>query len=294
MASAGEGSESNGVKIEAGDLSTEDAERFASEFKPSWEFDEAPFTALAATNGGATANEDLHALGAGGVNDEVAAALKAEMARAANRAPATSTLVMDSPKRPEGPPKRDPARPRPSDSGAHRTTPSAGQRPGARSASAAPQRVRAEDTGALLVPIKKSNKGILFAAIGVVAGLGLIFGIRAATSSPEVASPGQPTAPMNQKEEPRIPPPPPASDLAAASPTATSEPIAAPPPVVATATPVAPVPPPRVAAPPPQHGPPPTPVARVGHDRPLPPPAQPAAPKPPPKPPGGIVRDNPF
>src|SRR5579864_8119415 len=94
MASPADGG-SNGVGVEAGDLSSEDAERFASEFKPSWEFDEAPFTA--GTAAGRANDDDLHALAAGGVNDDVQGALKAEMARAANRAPATSTVVIERP-----------------------------------------------------------------------------------------------------------------------------------------------------------------------------------------------------
>src|SRR4051794_41750077 len=91
MASAAEGG-SNGVGMEPGDLSAEDAERFASEFKPSWELDEAPFAA-----GSAKATDDLHALTGNGVNADVAAALNGDTIHAPTTGLSgiTGTVVMD-------------------------------------------------------------------------------------------------------------------------------------------------------------------------------------------------------
>ncbi len=183
-----------------------------------------------------------------------------------------------------------------------------GIRPQAQAAMAVAQNVspriasrsRPEDTGNVAV-IKKSNKGIVFAAIGIVASVGLILGIRAATSSePEPVHTSTQTTPTTQKEEPRIPPPIPTSEIPT---TATPpEPVTATPPnpspVAATpSTPTAqpaatpPREPPRAVDP---RVPPRAPTPQPGHGDHRPPPPVAPPPKGPPKPPGGIVRDNPF
>ncbi len=258
----------NGVGVEPGELSPEDAERFASAFRPMWEFDDAPFAAAPAK----LSDSDILELSAGGINADVAVAL-------------TAPLVAKPPPpvaRPATPATRQ-MRPNPDSLGMH------SQR---RAAAAVAQRPAARDiTGDMVVPGTTKSNLTLFIGVGVVvAALALFFGIRAATSSSEESVPAtkQSAAPTTPKEEPQIPPPPPAANPPVATTT-----------VAAAHAPEAPRPEKPLAVQVSRPEPPSTtplaprpPPARVEH-----PPARPVAPPAPApakKPGGGIVRDNPF
>lgn len=173
----------------------------------------------------------------------------------------------------------------------------------------APSLEGTEELQALVM--KRSNKGLVFAGVGVVAVIGLIVAVKFAVSSspdtPKVEATSAAAAKIPESKD--IPPPPEATEVPAAPVSAApeapkapdkAEPTAAPEPVAAKPEPKpAPAPPPPVAKP----APAPKPVVAAARPAPAPRPApRPAAapapapaPKAPPKPPsGGIVRDNPF
>jgi len=56
----------NGARIEPGEISPDDLERFASTFRPMWELDDAPFAPTAAT----LSASEVRELSAGGVNGD--------------------------------------------------------------------------------------------------------------------------------------------------------------------------------------------------------------------------------
>jgi hypothetical protein len=244
----------NGAGSIMGDLSPEDAEKFAAAFKPMWEFDDAPFAPTAPS-----------------IN-------ASEVRQLANVSPdadlmAAMHMPMSAPAKQQA--KRPPQ----------------GRPPGPRAAAAVPQRATGRDASVDLdlPPLKSSNKPLIIGLAAAVAGVALFFGVRAALSGPE-APPATPaaTASPPSHEEPKIPPPPPVTAAAADPPKA--DPVKADPPKVdpPKADPPKPPPPVQVAAP----APPPPPRAAAPHYSPPPAPRPPpAAPK---KSGSGIVRDNPF
>jgi len=259
MANANLSNPSNGAG-HFGDLSPEDAEKFAAAFKPMWEFDDAPF---AATPADLSASE-VRQLGTVNANADLMAAM---------HAPITAPVA------PAAKPARPPGRP-PAPRAAH--------------AAAVPQRATGRDASVDLdLPsLKKSNKGIFLAVGGVVAAVALFFGVRAALSGPDTPA-ALPTASPVSHEEPKIPPPPapdPPTATTAAAAVATAAPAPVPDPPKADPPKADPPKPAPVQVARPEPPPPPPPRAAAPHYN--PPPRAPApAPK---KPSSGIVRDNPF
>src|SRR5512140_3802992 len=197
MANANLPKPTNGVGPHLGDLSPDDAERFAAAFKPMWELDDAPF---AATPADMSASE-VRQLGTVNGNADLMAAMHAPIL-----APAAPAMAKARPQRPPAP----------------------------RAAAAVPQRATGRDASVDLdlPPIRKSNKGILLAVGGLVAGAALFFGVRAALSGPETPTPAATaTASPASHEEPKIPPPPaPDPPAAMTAPPAQDPPKAADPP----------------------------------------------------------------
>ncbi len=268
MANANLPNPTNGAgPVPFGDVSPEDAEKFAASFTPMWELDDAPFAAGPANmNAG-----DVQRLGSVNGNRDLMAAM---------HAPITAPLASPAPA-----PKQ--ARP-------------AGRPPAARGpapAAAIPQRATGRDASVDLDlrSLRKSNKGIVLALGGVVAAVALFFGVRAALSGPDTPAAALPTASAISHDEPKIPPPPApeppsASTAAAVATTAAAAVVAAPDPPKPEPARVDPPKPAPVQVARPEPPPPPPPRAAVPHYN--PPPRAPAAP--PKKPTSGIVRDNPF
>src|SRR5262245_5321355 len=63
----------NGAGLEPGDLTPEEADRFAAAFRPMWELDDAPFVQAPPK----FSPNEVRELSAGGVNGDVSAALRA-------------------------------------------------------------------------------------------------------------------------------------------------------------------------------------------------------------------------
>ncbi len=257
MANANLPKPTNGIGSPFGDLSPDDAERFAAAFRPMWELDDAPFAATPAN----MSQSEVRQLGSVGANADLMAGMHAPILAPAPMP--TANPAMAKPSRPQGRP------------------------PGPRAAAAVAQRAIGRDASVDLdlPPIRKSNKGLFLAAGGIIAGLALFFGVRAALSGPDAAPATLTTATPTSHEEPKIPPPPapdPPAAVTAAAAATTPDPKPEPPRVDP------PKPPPPVQAARPE---PPPPRAAAPHYNP-----PPRAPAPPPakKPTSGIVRDNPF
>jgi len=276
------------VSFESSGLSPEEAERLAASFKPSWEFDDAPFTQATGLP-----QSDLEELEAGGVNSDVrrnmrvrdsersqAVSAHAVPQRVQTNEPEVSVIIdrsitapSEEPPRPPPPSARPPA-PVPSPFAAQMAA--AALAPNRIVAPVARSRMNADESLELPASLKKSNKGLFIGVGAAAAAAVLVFAVRAATGSSDT------------------PPPTPAVATAQASDTSRAA-TANIPPVPAGAT--------VAAAPAPA---PPTP-SHAAAPQPMPKPAPHAAP--PPAPPqhhsaprqqapkatgGGIVRDNPF
>ncbi|HTQ43947.1 MAG TPA: hypothetical protein VMI75_14415 [Polyangiaceae bacterium] len=300
-------------------LTPEEADRLAAMFRPSWEYDDAPFTGA-----GSLSPSEIQALQGGGVRAEVRAATAAALAHPVTNgthaaAPAhepensvvidRSITAADLPSKagaktimgglqaPVAPPPStaapEPALQRP-------PTPKPIQRPAAPDFRVGPPVARSPASIRQAIQIdepvaypRKSRKG-LFIGLGAAAAVLVVVGIFAATSGGEKPAPSAATtAAMEKPTEDKlaaVPPPPPAAT------TADPTPAAPPPPVQTTAPapPPAPVQPPvaPVTALPVAPSPPPQPHYAAAPPPPRPPPA--AAPPHPKK--GGqtIVRDVPF
>lgn len=295
--------------FEASGLTPEEAERLAAAFRPSWEFDEAPFTPIASAPpltapdaAGGFEQAHLHSLSAEDVArenmDARTVAPHSPPPRVETNEPEVSVIIDRSitaaeieGQRPPPPPSARPAAPvvdSPFAAPAFVPAPASAKR-------VAPvMRGRADDSLELPTSLKKSNKG-LFIGLGVAGAGGLLVLLvhGALSSSSEAATPSTTTAAateaptttattaaQTETHTVAIPPPPPPA--ATPTPMATTAPV---PLVAATSLPVA-AQPQRTAAPTPR------PVA----PHPAAPPAvhHPAARNPPKPASGGIVRDNPF
>ena len=294
------------VSFESSGLSPEEAERLAASFKPSWEFDDAPFTQATGLP-----QSDLEELEAGGVNSDVrrnmrvrdsersqAVSAHAVPQRVQTNEPEVSVIIdrsitapSEEPPRPPPPSARPPA-PVPSPFAAQMAA--AALAPNRIVAPVARSRMNADESLELPASLKKSNKGLFIGVGAAAAAAVLVFAVRAATGSSDTPPPTPAVATAQASDTSRaatanIPPVP-------ASPAATT----APPPASRTMLPAGAT---VAAAPAPA---PPTP-SHAAAPQPMPKPAPHAAP--PPAPPqhhsaprqqapkatgGGIVRDNPF
>ena len=299
--------------FESSGLSPDEADRLAASFKPSWEFDEAPFTQASALPHAA-----LEALEGGGVNSEVRGNLHhpdsershtvpphVPPQRVETHEPENSVIIdrsitageMEARGQSYGNGNGNGHAPVPVSS------PFAAPQMLAAAAAAnrvvapvARSRMNADESLELPASLKKSNKG-LFVGLGLAAlAAVLVFAVRAMTSSasdepPTTAATATAAAPVDTSHSafPPIPPVPPPPVATAAAPA--SAPVASPPSTPAIAqTPPASPPSPAYAGPPSaQQAPQPLPHAAPTHH---------AAPRPAPAPKaqtgGGIVRDNPF
>jgi hypothetical protein len=284
----------------SGRLTTDDFEQLATAFRPSWEFDEAPFTGP-----GSLSPADLRALQGGGTHADVRAATQAANgARPVPKAAAPPAVVEESiivapavvepvvqpavPSRPPPPPPVTLAAPvvalPPSPERQAQTR--IIQRPVVR-----PVPVPVESTGSLDVPFARRSKKPLWIGVGVgVAALAAI-GIWAGSGGTQSAQ--QPVAAtivktVEQAPTADIPPPPPV----VTPPAVTAPP--APTPRTVSISALAQVPSPTPVAPP-RPSPPPV-AAPAPAPRPVAaPPAPRPAPRPSPKAAGGtIVHDVPF
>ncbi len=270
--------------FEASGLSPEDADRFAAAFKPSWEFDEAPF----AEGGAALRNGDLEALEAAAPREvhrapDSARAYTAPAhppaARVETHEPEVSVIIDRSITAAAD--VRAPVAALPAAVAAPFAAPAVS--PNRVVAPVARSRFNADESLELPTSLKKSNKGLFIGLGAAVSAAVLVFAVRAAMSSPDepaAAAAASATAvsamaPAKTATGPSIPPPPP-------PPAAT---VAPPPPVMQVSS----LPQSHAAAAP-APAPAPKPVthaAPVQHHAPPPP-------KPAPKPAGGIVRDVQF
>jgi hypothetical protein len=283
-----------------GEITPEDAERFAAAFRPSWELDDAPFEMRSQL-----ASEDLISL-SGDVNTIVDLPRVEEPFRpAVSGAPEPPKPVAAAPvmQAPQQPPLTSTLAMKPSPA----------QKPAVAGAPAAPagydgvaplylkpsKTSQASSTrDDIEVPIRRSNKGLVFALVGVVALAAIGVGVKMAVSSEDDQPKASPASTIREESTRAIPPP--AETTAAAATGATPTPpattaIPAPPATTAAANAALPAhatAAAHTATPPAQ--PVRTAAAAQPAPRPAPPPA-PAQPKTPPKPAGGgIVRDNPF
>ena len=294
------------VSFESSGLSPEEAERLAASFKPSWEFDDAPFTQATGLP-----QSDLEELEAGGVNSDVrrnmrvrdsersqAVSAHAVPQRVQTNEPEVSVIIdrsitapSEEPPRPPPPSARPPA-PVPSPFAAQMAA--AALAPNRIVAPVARSRMNADESLELPASLKKSNKGLFIGVGAAAAAAVLVFAVRAATGSSDTPPPTPAVATAQASDTSRaatanIPPVP-----------AAPAPTTAPPPASRTMLPAGAT---VAAAPAPA---PPTP-SHAAAPQPMPKPAPHAAP--PPAPPqhhsaprqqapkatgGGIVRDNPF
>jgi hypothetical protein len=302
-------------------LTPEEADRLAALFRPSWEYDDAPFTGA-----GSLSPSEIQALQGGGVRADVRAATAMATAHpvtngthaaAPGHEPENSVVIdrsitaADLPPKPGGktimgglqapvapPPQSAPPAPEPA---LHRPpTPKAIQRPAAPDFRVGPPVARSPASIRQAIQIdepvaypRKSRKG-LFIGAGAAAALLVVVGIFvAASGGDKPTGSAATTAAAEKPTEDKLAavPPPPAA-------TTTADPTPAAPPVPTTAAPApppAPVQPPvapvtALPVAPPQ--PPPQP-----HYAAAPPPPRPAPAAAPPRPKKGgqtIVRDVPF
>ena len=299
-------------------LTPEEADRLAAMFRPSWEFDDAPFAGA-----GSLSPSDIQALQGGGVRADVRAATamahpvtNGTHAATPGHEPESSVVIdrsitaADLPPKPGGKtimgglqapvaPPPSSAAPAPEPVLQRPPTPKPIQRPAAPDFRVGPPVARSPASIRQAIQIdepvaypRKSRKG-LFIGVGAAAALLVVVGIVVATSggdkpTPSAATTAAPEKPTQDKLA-AVPPPPAAT-------TADPTPAAPPPPVQTTAAPAPPPPPvapvtalPVAPAPPP---PPPQP-----HYAAAPPPPRPAPAAAPPRPKKGgqtIVRDVPF
>ena len=283
-----------------GQLTPEDADRFAAMFKPIWELDDAPF---ALVRPGALAGQDVQQLARAGVHADVQLASNGTAAAAGPHAPPASyhapmpdgSIVLDiEPDLTPPPPQQRPVVPEHVQQVVHaqpqqqmhqhmHQQPVMQHPPQSARRRAPPPQVRAQfsDTGDFAT-VKKSNAA-LFVAIGVVALLaaaGIAYKVIGSNKVEEPTKPAVTTAVT--REEPRIPPPPPVDTPAVTATTAAAT-DTIPPPVVTAPTVTAPPVVTTAAKPPP--------VVTTTVKPPVV--TTTAKPKPTGKP-GGIVRDNPF
>jgi hypothetical protein len=283
-------------------FSVEEADRLAASFKPSWEFDDAPFA-----QGGSMDAADLDRLAHGGIHNDLrsrpphapegmarAAPPHAPPPRVATHEPEVSVIIDRSITANELAPHPALAPVQAAPVLAATLVTARPAAPAPSSASTTAKRLsRREASESLEIPsaLRKSNKG-LFVGIGIaVAAAAAVLAVRAATASSDSASTSTTGTTLTT----------PTSTAAATA--ATPAPIPPVPPTIATATAVPSTPSfasadraapaPRAAAPAatPQAAPAPH------HAAVTPPPAAPAhhAAKPPAKPSGGgIVREVPF
>ena len=182
----------NAPKLEIGKLTAEDAERFASMFRPAWELDDAPFAA-----GTKLSANDMDALAAGaGIAPEVKGSVAAQA-----KAKAEVELDVEPDATPAAAPAVAQAKPEPPPAPARAKAPYTPPR-------APPAPIRMAGDSGEYAPVKKSNTGVILAVVGVLAIGGAIFGIRAAMSNTKTEAPVVPTTTATH-EEAHIPPPPP-------------------------------------------------------------------------------------
>ena len=285
-------------------LSAEEAERLAAAFKPSWEFDEAPFAPMAPGNG-ALDGSQIDALAAGGVRPEVISPPESRTVpphapppRVETNEPEVSVIIdrsitaaaLEAP-RPAAPPSRPPPPAQAPFAAPAFAAPAPQQRPVA--PVFRPQHGMADESIQIPASLTKSNRGLFIGLAVAVAAAALVFVVHGAMSSDDTPATTAPTA----------------TAAAAVATTAAPSPIPPPPPVAAIPPPppvaATPPPPPVTATPPsaPVATPQPATVTPVRNAAPVhaaprpapPPPHRPAPPKSPTKPSGGgIVRDVPF
>jgi len=239
----------NAPKVQLGKLSPEEAERLAATFRPVWELDDAPFA-----QGSSLSAAEIDAL-AGGAG--IAPSVRGTQQQQDDQQAGIHEI-----KTQVSPPPRVPApdepkveiaveidvQPDPTPAPVHvaPAQPQAATQP-RRSPAAPPAPViPIKDVGASgeFVPVKKSNTGIILAAVGVVALVVVIFGVKSLMGgSPKSSTAATATAePTHAEPTATIPPPPP--DTAALAPpqttttTAVAEP--APPPATTHEAPAAP------------------------------------------------------
>jgi len=278
------------VGFEASGLSAEEAERLAAAFRPSWEFDEAPFAqgspGLDAGQIDALAASAPPSVDAG--HDARNVAAHAPPARVETHEPEVSVIIDRSITAAEMEAARAAAARPPPPAPVQFAAPAFAQPafPAAAPARVAPvlrpQRLSADESIEIPASLTKSNKG-LFIGLGVaVAATALVFVVHGMMTSSETSTtPVVATAAAPVETASPIPPP------AAATVATPPAPAPAPPPVAAAPSPsvVAALPAPVRAAPATHAAP--RPAAPAAHHA--------AAPKNPPKPAGGgIVRDVPF
>lgn len=284
--------------IQRGELSPEEAERFASMFKPIWELDDAPF-AQARSSG--ISPSEMQQLGKAGVDLQLAQGAFATAPHAPPAAhrptsqPDASVLVDVEPDPTPPPPVKPPV---PQAKPAKPPPPAQAQAPARPRRSVPPAAVRAHvaPVDDDITPPKKSNMG-LFAGIGVVALL-VIGGVAykaMGSSNTDAAKPVPSDTKTSQQAEPRIPPPPPPVDTTTAEPPKNTAATTTAPPKTDTT--------PKNDTTTAKNDPPPPPTPKnTATASPKPPPPPPTTKpttatgtKPPPKSGGGgIVRDNPF
>jgi hypothetical protein len=290
------------VGFDASGLSPDEAERFAAAFKPSWEFDDAPFTQVTTLP-----QTDLESLEAGGVNSDVrrnmhvpdsersqSVPAHAPPVRVETQEPEVSVIIDRSlTASPEPPPPKPSVRPvAPVASPFAAQLAAAAVAPNRIVAPVARSRANADESLELPASLKKSNKGLFIGLGAAVAAAALVFAVRAATSGPDdTAAPPTATATAPIPSPPSVPAPPAATPVT--SPALTSVPLSSLP--MASPSPVTPAAaaPPQVQPSRPMAQPAPKPAPHAA------PPPQPhhTAPRPAPAPKatgGGIVRDNPF
>ncbi|CAN5792144.1 hypothetical protein BH09MYX1_BH09MYX1_27120 [soil metagenome] len=218
------------TELQVGRLSPEDAERFASMFRPAWELDDAPFA-----SGSKLSAADMDALGGGGgVNVDVQAAQAApHFPPAANNSvpePNSVVIALDpEPVRPPPAPVVAAAVPQQARTQQAPPAPKSKKRPGATTpvpaaasaAAAVPTRRVASPPTALdsgeFAPPKKSNMGLIvgISLVAVLAIGGIIAKVSMSNDTPKSAPVS--TEPTQTTEERHIPPPPPDTDPTAAT-----------------------------------------------------------------------------
>jgi len=189
------------VSFESSGLSPEEAERLAASFKPSWEFDDAPFTQATGLP-----QSDLEELEAGGVNSDVrrnmrvrdsersqAVSAHAVPQRVQTNEPEVSVIIdrsitapSEEPPRPPPPSARPPA-PVPSPFAAQMAA--AALAPNRIVAPVARSRMNADESLELPASLKKSNKGLFIGVGAAAAAAVLVFAVRAATGSSDTPPP---------------------------------------------------------------------------------------------------------
>ncbi|HEY1957062.1 MAG TPA: hypothetical protein VGH28_15690 [Polyangiaceae bacterium] len=215
--------------LKIGKLSPEEAERISASFRPIWELDDAPF---AQGNGLSAADVDALAAGAGVApsvrGSEQVLELKPEelktdvgtasgFAQTTRMTPPPRVPAPDEPKveiaidivEPPPPPRVAEARPQPVPTSQAPTVarkPYTPPRP-----PPAPVKMQDANASADFVPVKKSNTGLILAAVGVVVLVGGIFGVRSMMSDSSKASTSTATTATSEptQEATHIPPPPP-------------------------------------------------------------------------------------